>query len=1845
MRGKHIEGSIEHLILRIACSGFQGCSVEDVLSSFSKASSDAQNEAVREDPNGQPVTAGDTPADKATQGIANEENANIWRWITSKPDISVGQGRKWNHLSLEQVLDLPEAPPREDAAAPSDGPSESRDTPTDKVSEPPSDALPPHRPRLYVTESKMWECVAGHGVDYQKLPRFEWLALVGIASIMEKGILQGDLTRLVGQDKRSLPRRTDELARKGYIEKRPILARGCKTSKLWLKAFAPAAPAQNEATETSAEDATPAFPSAALVTDLEPVPWRDHWTGNTIDYAMLGRTIMAVVKEFGVIRYQDLRVKLGVAGHRWQMKVVTRTCRFFIELGLLQYVTASLGNRIFRDCLKFKRDLTSEDLAVFISGGGSAFRFGNNHEPRKPSSKRPEDDAIGAFPTERWNPDKPLTISTLQLILASGTKGITNKGLAFNTIGGCLERHISAVSTAVSMSHSQPSHLRHFQARKDYCRSGRVASYRFFPDGLMSVEELRLPAIVESDAADPLAPDTSSIAPTRPAAGRDYGFRAVELQPRTRPKKEPIAEVNSGKRPADDDDHEGRKRQKTGAATDVSVAVNNENDQVTSEPQDPEHGGDAVESIVAGTPETTTQGVEHEEGTIIARTPVGIARGRGGRKRGRGRKSTTDRDDYAPSSKSKGSSWDCEKCGGTWKNDIGLKYHLTKSRTTCNPAYVENPHPRGSRKPRGGRSRQAPRAVYRLGECKVLAQRKWKGDVAIGTRQSLQRSTLDDASSSSGGDIIQKDTRSLPDTNGLSLPGTFIGGIIDTPLAKARTGLAISSPQKPKLVDSAKRRPRGGVKSSPLSHGTPPRRRKAQDPSTPTSAASEREPTNEPGLGDAYGASELNGGAIDGPSAYPSPDGKAYEAPRDDGLETPEASGDTATDHWIPPFEPSQALKESVATGEARDMLRVREIAEYLLRSNGGAFPSRVSLWHAAVVVWHRTFPKDPIPTYAISQRVVKELARKKRATENMFAFRNSAGSISDCYLLVTHGMDPNLPQFQELKTLMKSSHPRPYIPPAFTHSPTTASSGEDGNAPQWGTGRGKHVMSIEVLDAPVYIYQASQERRAVSNVDDVADEDGQLRCQPVSTVPRGPYKPTPAFKPTATSRWSPSATEWQAVGTPIGGVRFLEPNTHLAEDEIAIDPALEAYRFPDDARDAEDVPEEARLENGDAPPSHRQKLNVQFMQNAEIKRRGDDWPDLEDEFFESGDGSFTVVGSVPDREWGSQHGQQHRTWLSSQAGPKGPVYGPYVPPEHGDYRVSAPTSPVHTRGSAPRGRPRTRRDQALPRPKLKSRTLTTIGGFEGDRPSGPVVAPVTIGDFTSEEALTVAFVAVRLLLGGSNKAIDWGFIMKLFPDQTLEDLRRFWIKLSKDRVHFLGSFTEKFQNEFLTAYENDELPSLNYDNIPGYDWQQLIEWGIALRRTNFVKLPVRRSKGANKTTKRDFVLEDHSEQPRHWHERFFHYQASVFTRFELATSEAAAIKISSKKPTQVPPPDPEPTLLEEAISWVRALCCTPTDRCAPEVVKDKLMTLADDATRVNEVLDQAVNSLNNRRIITKRIRAKPYMLSRPFQTNLAKFGQEKKFRGASEFKAALDETFRRGEAFKMPFLTDDGAHMAVMNLYARGRIEITGTDVPKVPLGFRPGNYESRKMPKTHLLFGLLATPTADYLYDEDIGVLARAAETAPPADAPGRLLPFWLDFFGDANPEMWTKLLGLVCFMLAIRGSMPFHMLSLQTKTYLEDFDLRLLVGWCKDVGLLVEDPRSGGLSVTEWWWLVVGRQREWNSEAEEAIEAEGEMEAAEGPEGKTPRPRGRPRKKNGPGGKGKGKAVETRAASVAT
>jgi hypothetical protein len=85
-------------------------------------------------------------------------------------------------------------------------------------------------PRLHASQNRVWQALTGHSIDLKKVPNMEFILLSIIAAHGPEGVTQPELARISGQDKRSVPHRTGELARKGYIIKSTVQANGSRTS-------------------------------------------------------------------------------------------------------------------------------------------------------------------------------------------------------------------------------------------------------------------------------------------------------------------------------------------------------------------------------------------------------------------------------------------------------------------------------------------------------------------------------------------------------------------------------------------------------------------------------------------------------------------------------------------------------------------------------------------------------------------------------------------------------------------------------------------------------------------------------------------------------------------------------------------------------------------------------------------------------------------------------------------------------------------------------------------------------------------------------------------------------------------------------------------------------------------------------------------------------------------------------------------------------------------------------------------------------------------------------------------------------------------------------------------------------------------------------------------------------------------------------------------------------------------------------------------------------------------------------------------------------------------------------
>ncbi len=435
--------------------------------------------------------------------------SKVWGWLVARNDVSVGINRKFNSLGLEEVLAICEQEKTSEAPPTQKAPSNNGSSRRSKKLQNSEDIPQVVGPRLYVSEVRQWKTLTGHGPDFKRIPLFEWKALVDIASVREKGILQGDLVRLTGQDKRSLPTRTDALAKKGYIIKQPILLRGFRSSKLWLKQYAESAEEEAKREGLPLEELD--LSKESLMQDLNPVSFNNYWNGDKLDYLAIAQGFIAITKAWGIIRYCDLRTKMGVDERVPQMRALAKSSRWFTKLGAVTFVAARFANssKLFKDCVKFIRDPTPNEWREFrsiptnhikapssrVGKRGQASRDNAKLKARKaeivePSaqaklsaSKAPEEllDQMEVT-SSSWIPQKPFVNTAFDIIKRAGPEGSSNNEIRHLTLGYNYRKFIASMNASLSSPLVQPEQLE-FRVISRLIRIRKTMLYQFFAPG------------------------------------------------------------------------------------------------------------------------------------------------------------------------------------------------------------------------------------------------------------------------------------------------------------------------------------------------------------------------------------------------------------------------------------------------------------------------------------------------------------------------------------------------------------------------------------------------------------------------------------------------------------------------------------------------------------------------------------------------------------------------------------------------------------------------------------------------------------------------------------------------------------------------------------------------------------------------------------------------------------------------------------------------------------------------------------------------------------------------------------------------------------------------------------------------------------------------------------------------------------------------------------------------------------------------------------------------------------------------------------------------------------------
>jgi hypothetical protein len=347
---------------------------------------------------------------------------------------------------------------------------------------------------LFVSEERLWLEVTGHSVDHTRIPAREFDCLVVIAAAGPDGLLQKHVVERTGQDKRSVPKRTDRLAQNGYIIKEPVVGEGARTSNLKLKKFLqiPAVPGQDDGSRTAEQ------PS-----DGRSIIFYDAWFDATMKMLQDNDNIASM---------SDLRAGLNIDGKSWETRRYFHCLRRLISAGCLRSLSAAVSggandekskrkqNMHRSHCLQLLREPTAADRKAFQTG-----TYKNNRQTIVPDDEEPDDgeeleqsdsgdfhitaDAEEttesnkpiAAPIARWTPSVSLYIQIFDLVDNAGPRGLTAKQLYEPLGGASFHRPIDDALNRLTdiWQHSQPPHLRRLTLVRDTVIDNKALVYNF----------------------------------------------------------------------------------------------------------------------------------------------------------------------------------------------------------------------------------------------------------------------------------------------------------------------------------------------------------------------------------------------------------------------------------------------------------------------------------------------------------------------------------------------------------------------------------------------------------------------------------------------------------------------------------------------------------------------------------------------------------------------------------------------------------------------------------------------------------------------------------------------------------------------------------------------------------------------------------------------------------------------------------------------------------------------------------------------------------------------------------------------------------------------------------------------------------------------------------------------------------------------------------------------------------------------------------------------------------------------------------------------------------------------
>ncbi|KAL4889505.1 hypothetical protein BDV59DRAFT_186331 [Aspergillus ambiguus] len=1815
---------IDFLLAEIALCGDQGASPTDILgfikAFYAKPAQDVSNR---------------------THTVDRRFQEKVWSWLTKNPEVSVGKDKEGNHLTL------------------ADAELRAQD----------SEPL-----RVFVSRERTWMALTGHEPDDTKVFPTEFALLSIIASHGSKGVAQTDLVRLSGQDKRSVPKRTDTLQRKGYIQKRAVQIKSSRTSLCTLRRFLK--------DEDNASEST-----------TEPADRQNQM----IDFHKFMDDLFGILREHKILSRRDLKDLLGFAD-RWRWRILSRTLRKFERIGVLKRVRAlsqyaDTMNK-YHPCVMLVREPSDKDYERFFEFGLGTLTNNGQEDNAELDEDMDVNDTGEADSLEKgvlqqdqdvqdigrsvptWTPDRVLHNQIFDTVHNSGTDGMINQALIRTCFGGFYRRPLENVLARIveCWQLSQPLHLRHLALVRDAAMTKTIHHYIHY--SALNFRKRVEAGVASWEAVEYVSKNQKghNIRPPPVDAVPDldeYGL------PRVVPKSQLFKNGNA-------------------SLMECMAVVKPQGYTVTSTDPSPvqfEDGTYALRFRQKTSEPSMPLKVKREqgepEGAELGNTPE-VAKPA----RLRLKKSKQSEDWFRQMSEK-------ERLEHLGLDETWTEYSVLLIDRPRPGVYLT---PYGRRRPAGkkqGRPRKSRLAVFKSPKLSAfpwfLDEAEERADVSeVDEGQHTPMSTAETPDMGAmRGNKRRRDhapdrdsaTRSPPTSKQRRLDEVQPDSMdVDPPILKTRErGARVArsskrkravSPDETNFLDTSQdkaERPPHGAPIAPDSTDTPskkphhePKDNAAAESSTvvPGHDGSKEQPTEENHDRPAsvpttqQGLSEPEHVAATVPATPSAPGMKHKEQP-------------TFTPASV---EPTSSPAPAQSTGKLRGArghiggsigFQRRKIIIGILEQAGGAFPMGTELWYPFTTAWAKLNYKEK-PDLRTIRNTVKHMVDAGSLRQFTFSGKDSRGLMVTKSLIAKPNISPDDPLIVDMQKKMLSTDSKFYIPPNVEYDKDMTKSGRKVQVPTPSRIPIESRLTVHLHQKPA-IVMAQEKRRGqmiqrkllekLESERELLKGPNVVRLMRIQRAP-GPDDATHGL--TSISRPDRAAGKKQRriqrVQSSSGIRRNRRPEMPLSEMvpyAMIMSPRQEFHAssgtFSTNAGLAALHITKHRA-SGQLPPIQRRGRKPATPATPSL-------PDSLDDLVNMAQRRRREPLN-PDRKFSSETSTIMRWELRNEEllSKKSPNFH-YINQTVQDAFESAPIA-GDIRFNEEEGDPLRSRRQSLPlepRPTRHTKRTTDAGPGGSLRPIAPRPSGMAIsGDsaagasvdypegyemvtgqnrrlerlrasLAAEEDDTIpigsqqtgrrtqrsvivlsralvqrlmtAIVVVRTLAGGwEGKIVDWTLVPRCFPDLNpmfVQEKGRAIV--SKHRLQ-LAKMQGDFQSLFIDAYANGEVPSINYDDLENYDWEAVVDWASsALEFPNSEKVP------DLPATREQFdsVFELREEPCSSLDDIYQSSQNVTIYRKRAAYAETPFAVPLPEKPAPLTARKAELSHLEAVKSWVRANIVAAEEGYRPAEARDILASVP------NDVLETALNSLITERVISSNNKGRPapgrnYDITDYFLQILGKKRpiESSDLRRAVRFKAdILDVAFQSQGQWDFDYAAEDGDTMAIINLLAEGRVDLSPRDPPRNKFGLTEGGYTTRQMDKVKLRFAVEVRPV-DGKYVHGNPIHEKTSNTAAPCPprtsiGPSELavperIPLWYDIHTQFVKLLWDITLTAVVSSVAFRPGLSTSGLANMLKPTMGAWEVELLLKWLEQVGVMRQVGGYGvttGWAVQEWWWLVLG------------------------------------------------------------